>query len=149
MRAHLTEDVKKKVNEENIIPVIIPDGFSKILQPLDISVNKSFKTNLRQIWESWMTTGEHSFTKTGRLRHATLTNVVEWVHQAWKDVTPICIINGFRKQQLELHFRLALNATILKMKLKMTYQVRLLSFLFLTRRIISLKAFRMMTALRS
>ena len=45
MRAHLTEDVKKKVNEENTIPVIIPVGLTKILQPLDISVNKSFKTN--------------------------------------------------------------------------------------------------------
>ena len=43
---------KKKVNEENTIPVIIPGGLTKILQHLDILVNKSFKTNLRQIWES-------------------------------------------------------------------------------------------------
>jgi len=42
-----------------------------------------------------MTTGEHNFTKTGRLRRVTLINVAEWVLQAWKDVTLICIINGF------------------------------------------------------
>jgi len=101
MRAHLTEDVKKKVSEENTIPVIIPGGLTKILQHLDILVNKSFKTNLRQIWESWMTTGEHSFIRTGKLRRATLTNAAEWVFQAWKDVTPICIINGFRNAEIE------------------------------------------------
>ena len=120
MRTHLTEDVKKKVSEENTIPVIIPGGLIKILQPLDISVNKSLKTNIRQIWESWMTTGEYSFTKTGRLRRATLTNVAEWVLQAWKDVTSICIINGFRKAEIETQLSMARNETILKMKLKMT-----------------------------
>jgi len=99
IRPHLTEDVKKKVSEENTIPVIIPGSLTKILQPLDISVNKSFKTNLRQILES-LTIEELSLTKTGRLRRATLTNVAEWVLQEWKDVTPICIINGFRKAEI-------------------------------------------------
>ena len=61
MQAHHTEDVNKKVSEENTIRVIIPSDLTEILQPLNISVNK---TNLRQIWDSWMTIGEHSFTKT-------------------------------------------------------------------------------------
>ena len=29
-----------------------------------------------------------------------MTNVAEWVLQAWKDVTQICIINGFRKTKI-------------------------------------------------
>ena len=30
-----------------------------------------------------------------------MTNVAEWVLQAWKDITPICIINGFRNAEIE------------------------------------------------
>ena len=29
-----------------------------------------------------------------------MTSVAEWVLQAWKDVTPICIIIGFRKAEI-------------------------------------------------
>jgi len=32
MRAHITEDIKKKVKEENMITAIIPRGLTKILQ---------------------------------------------------------------------------------------------------------------------
>ena len=31
-----------------------------------------------------------------------MANVAEWVLQEWKDVTPICIINGFRKAEKKL-----------------------------------------------
>ena len=68
MRAHITDDIKQKIYSENTFPVIIPGGLTKLLQPLDIAVNKTFKANLRQIWESWMTSGEHSFTKSGRMQ---------------------------------------------------------------------------------
>jgi hypothetical protein len=75
MRAHITEGVKKKFKSMNTIPIIIPGGMTKLLQPLDISVNRSFKAVLRNIWESWMTDGKHSFTATGRRRCATFGEV--------------------------------------------------------------------------
>jgi hypothetical protein len=36
---------------------IIPGRLTKKIQPLDLSVNKSFKSKLRSTWERWMMTG--------------------------------------------------------------------------------------------
>ena len=68
MRAHITPEIKESVHALNSIPAIIPGGLTKLLQPMDISVNRSFKLVLRELWEEWMTTGEHSFTNTGKMR---------------------------------------------------------------------------------
>lgn len=97
MRAHITPQFKDKIKACNSIPVIIPGGLTKILQPLDISVNRSFKAVLRRLWEEWMVDGEHSFTATGRMRHATYQQVLGWIDTAWASVTIETILSGFRK----------------------------------------------------
>ena len=100
MRAHTTAQIKNKIKACNSIPAIIPGGLTKILQPLDISVNRSFKAVLRHLWETWMVDGEHSFTATGRMRHATFQQVVGWIDKAWTSVTTETILSGFRKAAL-------------------------------------------------
>ena len=99
MRAHITEGVKQAIKSTNAILAVIPGGTTKLIQPLDIGINRSFKANLCQLWEQWMTEGEHSFTKTGRLRRATLTEVCSWIMQAWDRVPVRVIINAFRKPE--------------------------------------------------
>ena len=79
MRAHLTEPVKSSVKKTNSQLAIIPGGTTKFLQPLDIAVNRPFKVNLRSLWEKWMCEGDKSFTKTGRLRKASFSEVCKWV----------------------------------------------------------------------
>ena len=44
-----------------------------------------------------MTSGEKSFTKTGRMRRATYSEVCEWILKAWEAVKVQSIRNGFRK----------------------------------------------------
>lgn len=100
MRAHITERIKNKLKFINTVPIVIPGGLTKMLQPLDISVNKSFKDNLRRLWENWMSHGEHSFTKTGRMRHATFSEVAQWVKTAWDTVSERTIISGFLKAEI-------------------------------------------------
>lgn len=48
MRAHTTDSVKEAIKATNSIPAIIPGGTTKYLQPLDISVNRPFKVQMRK-----------------------------------------------------------------------------------------------------
>lgn len=96
----MTDLVKTNIKAKNCTPVIIPGGMTKMLQPLDISVNRSFKAVLWRLWGTWMTSGDHSFTKTGRMRHASLGEVAEWVSEAWNFVSVQTVTASFRKAGL-------------------------------------------------
>jgi len=97
MRAHLTEAVKSLVRRANTVLTVIPGGLTKILQPLDISVNRSLKAKLRKTWEEWMISGDHTFTRTGRQRRVDYVTIIEWILEAWNTIPTSTIINGFIK----------------------------------------------------
>ncbi|XP_033837121.2 histone-lysine N-methyltransferase SETDB1-B-like isoform X3 [Periophthalmus magnuspinnatus] len=96
LQANITPQLKDQLEVFNSIPCIIPGGLTKVLQPLDISVNRSFKAVLHHLWEQWMVDGEHSFTATGKMRHPTFLQVTEWIDKAWTSVTTETILLGFR-----------------------------------------------------
>ncbi|CAI7799799.1 unnamed protein product [Closterium sp. NIES-54] len=50
-RGHLTEAVKEKFRELNCVPAIIPSGCTAEVQPLDVSINKSFKASVCQQYQ--------------------------------------------------------------------------------------------------
>jgi len=96
--AHIDEGVRSTFkNEHKTTTAVIPGGLTKKLQPLDISVNRSFKNHVRAEWEKWMSEGIHTFTETGKMRRATHAEVCDWVVRAWRAVTVTSITNGFRK----------------------------------------------------
>ncbi len=47
--AHIVDSVKYHFNEKNTNIAVIPEGLISHLQPLDISVNKSFKAKVNFI----------------------------------------------------------------------------------------------------
>jgi hypothetical protein len=98
-RSHLTPEVKKIVEKYSQLAVI-PGGLTKKLQPLDLSANKSFKSKMRNKWEKWMVEGIHTFTKSGKMRRASYVDVCNWIVDSWKEVTPECIKNGFKRGKL-------------------------------------------------
>ena len=96
--AHIDEDVRSTFrNEHKTTTAVIPGGLTKKLQPLDISVNRSFKNHVRAEWEKWMSEGIHTFTQTGKMRRATHAEVCDWVVRAWRALKVTSITNGFRK----------------------------------------------------
>ena len=96
--AHIDEGVLDILRKEHLTTTaVIPGGLTKKLQPLDISVNRSFKNHVRYEWEKWMTKGMHTYTNTGKMRKATLTEVCNWVIRSWNAVEVSTITNGFKK----------------------------------------------------
>jgi hypothetical protein len=51
--AHKTSSVLTHMRSKNITPFLIPGGFTFCLQPLDISIKKPFKDELRKQWKIW------------------------------------------------------------------------------------------------
>ncbi|CAL9695003.1 unnamed protein product [Knipowitschia caucasica] len=100
MRAHVTESVRAEIQKNNCLPAVIPADTTKHLQPLDVSVKRAFKVSLRAQWETWMTSGDKSFTKTGHMRRASLAQVCQWVLTAWTSVRGSTITSGFRQAGL-------------------------------------------------
>ncbi len=71
-------------------------GGTKRLQPLDLTVNKSFKSKLKNKGENWMIEGFHTFTKSGAIRRAKYSEVCNWIKESWVEISIDCIKNGFR-----------------------------------------------------
>jgi hypothetical protein len=94
--AHITPEIKPIVNKYSKMAVI-PGGLTKKLQPLDITVNKSFKDQLRAKWENWMMGGIHEYNTTGQMKRPSYKDIVVWILESWAAVNENCVRNGFIK----------------------------------------------------
>jgi hypothetical protein len=76
---------------------VIPGGLTKKLQPLDITIHKPFKDQLRAKWENWMMGGIHEYNKTGQMKRPPYKDIVAWIVESWAAVNENCVRNGFVK----------------------------------------------------
>ena len=95
--AHLTESVSTKVRSMNTDVAVIPGGLTGVLQPLDVSMNKPFKSGLRDRWQNWMANGEKSYTPSGSLRAPTLDTLAQWVLDSWNAIQTPIVVKSFKK----------------------------------------------------
>lgn len=100
MQAHRTADIKKSLASQRTEPAIIPGGLTKLLQPLDVSLNRSFKAQMRNYWEQWMAGEDHEFTKGGHMRRATYAQICQWIVDAWEKIPQKMVQNAFIKSEI-------------------------------------------------
>lgn len=96
-RAHLAEPVKRALCQTNTDVIVIPDGLTSVLQPLDVCLSKPFKDRVRERWTTWMVEGEKSLTPAGNVKAASLTTVASWVLETWRDLPDEMVARSFKK----------------------------------------------------
>ena len=97
-RCHRSEDKLKHLKKQHKTDVtVIPGDMTYILQPIDVSVNKSFKNKLHDLWTKWMSTGEKSFTKGGRVCAPDLALIYKWIGHVWQELDPQITVHSFVK----------------------------------------------------
>jgi hypothetical protein len=94
--AHITDDTKRLVSKYSKL-AIIPGGLTKKIQPMDLSVNKSFKSKLRSTWQRWMMTGVKDYTESGKIKRVSYEEISRWILGSWQAVTVTSVKNGFKK----------------------------------------------------
>ena len=100
-RAHLTELVKEALKRDHqTTPAVIPGGLTSMLQPLDVSLNKPFKVNMKKLWQEWMSGGNAKLTPKGNFHRPDLALVVGWVKEAWESIPPEMIKKSFLKTSI-------------------------------------------------
>jgi hypothetical protein len=96
-RGHLEESVKTKFKQNNFNLAVILAGLTSVCQPLDVSINKPFKNNLRKEWHKWMSKGGAGITTVGNLKRAKISDVCGWVKRSWDAISDQIIFNSFKK----------------------------------------------------
>ena len=96
-RSHMTDDVKAACKKHTIDIVMIPGGCTKYLQPLDLTVNRSFKSKLKQHYHKSMKhyTGVIDKTRKESAMKINMNVLCRDVVAAAKDITWECILNGW------------------------------------------------------
>jgi hypothetical protein len=77
--------------------VVIPDGMTSVLQPMDVSIDKSFKDRLRQQYLTWIADPAHELTENGKIKRTTPSEVARWVLAVWKAIPESVIVRCFKK----------------------------------------------------
>jgi len=96
-KGHLTYSVKNQLRKMKTEVVVIPGGMTSVLQPMDVSINKSFKDRLRQQYLTWIVDPAFELAETGKIKRAAPSEVTHWVLAAWKTILDSIIVRSFKK----------------------------------------------------
>ncbi|GES83272.1 pogo transposable element with KRAB domain [Rhizophagus clarus] len=88
------EEMLCRFNEKQTNLAVIPGGLTCKLQSLGVAINKSFKANLRQYYNTWMNSEVHTLTPAGKIKRPSYATVTEWVRKSWRDVDISIIQSG-------------------------------------------------------
>jgi hypothetical protein len=94
-RGQTTENVKAQLQQEKCDLVIIPGDVTRMLQPLDIIINRPFKARIRRPYSEWAQK-THETMLTGHFKRATVTEMCQWILKAWQSISQDMIAKSFK-----------------------------------------------------
>ena len=92
-RGHLTEEIRQACSDINALRAVIPGGLTSHLQPLDLTVNRSFKSHLRKEYAKHL----KAMGNNRQIPAQRLNVLAGAVRQSWNHIRPSVIRNGFNE----------------------------------------------------
>ena len=86
----------------NVDSVIIPGGCTKHIQASDVCWNKTFKAKITELYDQWLSEGVHQFTESGNMKPPSRKKKIEWVLDAWSQLSKENIVKLFKCCGLDL-----------------------------------------------
>lgn len=84
---HRTQDVFDKAKTINTDLEFLPPNSTPVLQPLDHSINASFKVAFRLLYRTWYRDTPAELTKQGKRKKPSFELVCSWIMTAWDSIT--------------------------------------------------------------
>jgi hypothetical protein len=92
--AHKCQGTLDLFQRSNITPILIPGGYTWCLQPLDVTINKPFKTHMRDVYGEWFSNSDR-VTKAGNKARPSWQETVDFADYATKKIEPKHIRQSF------------------------------------------------------
>lgn len=92
----MTNEVKADLKRRKIDVAVIPGGLTPVLQPLDKSLNKPFKDNVRRNYLARVISGPFYYTPAGKKKAPSRNLVLRWVHEAWREIPVEMVAKSFK-----------------------------------------------------
>ena len=94
-KCHISDERKEQLKRYNTVMSVIPGGCTKYLQPLDVCINKPFKSFFREFYDDWFRKGQFEYTKGGKIKAPSHLLQIQWIVKAWEKVSKEVVINSF------------------------------------------------------
>ena len=94
---HKSQNLMEFYKDKIIVPIVIPGGCTKYVQPLDSTVINSFKCKAVHDRMEYLAASSHKRSKkSGNLKTMDRQNLIKIVSKSWEEVTPEIITNSFK-----------------------------------------------------
>ena len=98
-RVHMMGNIVNRIQSLGIEVVHIPGGCTYLCQPVDVGINKTIKSGMRDKWEDWMIEGEGIVD--GAAKEPSRKLVAEWVLAVYNNFPAQTARNAWMKQGYE------------------------------------------------
>ncbi|KAH7957957.1 hypothetical protein HPB51_028058 [Rhipicephalus microplus] len=96
-RGHLVDIVRTELKEWCTEIAVIHGGLTSLLQPLHVSLNETFKENVRKLYAERMEASNYDFTPNGKIRRPSVEVLCSWILEMRSTISDEVVVKSFKK----------------------------------------------------